>query len=396
MCHSMTTNYKHILRQVITLIYAVSICMVSVVCLVRVLKPSKNDELLQPYVRYPVEYGEEPVLLMNSFANAFSFLSMIMIVNCTLVLLYKGGYTNIIKAWLMTGSGVLLFVVTYYYVGRCVYYFNFPLDHLTCSFIVWNIGMAGMATLYFNGPVVMHQGFVIYVSVLMAVVLEETFPEWTTWILLVLVSLWDIFAVLCVIGPLRMLIETANERNEPLFPALLFSTSSAWYRSPGRQTPTGAEELPIRLLNLRCSTNAEDSFAVARTEAPQERIHQQAAQREWCAHHPHHHHQGHLRHQRHRHGQSTGPEDRGMKMGLGDFIFYSILVGKASRHGTVSAAIACYIFVVIGILSTLALLVILQKPMPALPLSIGLGMFAYFWTIFFVEPFLEEIGFLAL
>lgn len=451
MCHSMTAQYRHIMRQVITLICALSICMASVACLVRILKPSKNDGMSQPYVRYPVEYDAEPVLLMNSFANAFSFLSMIMIVNCTLVLLYKGGYTNVIKAWLMTGSGVLLFVVTYYYMGRCVYYFNFPMDHLSCSFIVWNIGMTGMGTLYYKGPFVMHQGFVIYVSILMAVVLEESFPEWTAWILMILVSLWDMFAVLCVIGPLRMLIETAHERNEPLFPALLFSTSSAWCydlsgvvnlsseplssvrrlprsedlliqgshsalleapeslrnsilqvptrsSSPGSpdgssaaQTPTNAEKLPRRLLNFRGSTNTEDSFVVSRMKAIQEIRRQEDV---LCSHHHHHTHQP--RHHRQRRQDAAAPEDTGMKMGLGDFIFYSILVGKASRHGTVSAVVICYIYVIIGIILTLALLVIAQKPVPALPLSISLGMFAYFSTISFVEPFMEETGVLSL
>ncbi|EEC17954.1 presenilin, putative, partial [Ixodes scapularis] len=391
MCHSMTAQYRHIMRQVITLICALSICMASVACLVRILKPSKNDGMSQPYVRYPVEYDAEPVLLMNSFANAFSFLSMIMIVNCTLVLLYKGGYTNVIKAWLMTGSGVLLFVVTYYYMGRCVYYFNFPMDHLSCSFIVWNIGMTGMGTLYYKGPFVMHQGFVIYVSILMAVVLEESFPEWTAWILMILVSLWDMFAVLCVIGPLRMLIETAHERNEPLFPALLFSTSSAWCYDLSAQTPTNAEKLPRRLLNFRGSTNTEDSFVVSRMKAIQEIRRQEDV---LCSHHHHHTHQP--RHHRQRRQDAAAPEDTGMKMGLGDFIFYSILVGKASRHGTVSAVVICYIYVVIGIILTLALLVIAQKPVPALPLSISLGMFAYFSTISFVEPFMEETGVLSL
>jgi presenilin 1 len=126
-------------------------------------------------------------------------------------------------------------------------------------------------------------------------------PEWTTWAILLALVIFDLIAVLAPKGPLRVLVETAQERNEPI-PAPIY-------------------------------------------------------------------------------------EGDGLKLGLGDFVFYSVLVARASFSGY-AAMIACILAVFAGLGCTLVILATTRKTLPALPISILFGAIAYFLTQWTVSPFL--------
>mmetsp|Transcript_46537 Transcript_46537/g.150075 ORF Transcript_46537/g.150075 Transcript_46537/m.150075 type:complete len:299 (-) Transcript_46537:262-1158(-) len=124
-------------------------------------------------------------------------------------------------------------------------------------------------------------------------------PEWTTWGVLGAVALWDIVAVLTPRGPLKVLVETAEQRNEPI-PGLVY-------------------------------------------------------------------------------------EGHGIKLGLGDFVFYSLLVGRACLS-SITAFAACAIAVLAGLCATLALLPVLERVLPALPISVAVGILFYFISSSLIEP----------
>eukprot|EP00536_Pseudo-nitzschia_multiseries_P002229 jgi/Psemu1/322463/estExt_fgenesh1_pg.C_290046 len=86
-------------------------------------------------------------------------------------------------------------------------------------------------------------------------------------------------------------------------------------------------------------------------------------------------------------------EDMGrnsIRLGLGDFIFYSVLVAKAAEY-SFTTFVVCMLVILAGLGGTLILLSVFHHALPALPISICLGIFFYIVTRFFVQPWVECI-----
>jgi hypothetical protein len=81
------------------------------------------------------------------------------------------------------------------------------------------------------------------------------------------------------------------------------------------------------------------------------------------------------------------------KLGLGDFIFYSVLVGRAAltfRAGTQTPWLICYVCIIGGMGATLASLLFLRgkvPALPALPFSIFAAAIAFFITRYATLPY---------
>ena len=79
-----------------------------------------------------------------------------------------------------------------------------------------------------------------------------------------------------------------------------------------------------------------------------------------------------------------------IRLGLGDFIFYSVLVSKAAQYSFATFA-ACTLVILAGLGGTLLLLAMYHQALPALPISILLGIVTYLLTRLWMEPWIEAV-----
>jgi presenilin 1 len=363
-------NIKHNAGHVIQIFIPVSICMFVAVILLKWFDLDKKGPKDVQTIYAPLKETEDMntgTLALTALGNAAIFAVFICCMTFFMFFLYKYKCELILKGWIFFTIIAVMFTLSATFFTSIISHFNWPVDVISFVIFCWNFGVLGVMAVLYKAPKRLNQAYLIVIGVSMALVFISLLPEWTTWAVLAVISGWDLIAVLCKYGPLKMLVEEAQARgNTEILPALIYSAMAYEERVPKNGSPE--ENTP---LSDGTSGNESDS---PQTTQPRSTTMPAGDNRTQPVY------------------EIEEEEDEtGVKLGLGDFIFYSVLVGKAAILGDWTVTFGCYTAILVGLAATLVCLAVTRKALPALPFSICLGLIAYFAGEYLVKPFLDEI-----
>ncbi|EYC08613.1 hypothetical protein Y032_0065g3646 [Ancylostoma ceylanicum] len=340
----------------------VSICMAIVTVITRTVEIYRQDVTIKtPYVIYHDPEAEAPTKLWHSLVNAATFLCVIVVSTFGVLALFYFKFYRCLNFFIMFSTFMLITTASlmqYYEVLRAI---NFPISSATVLLLHTNMAVIGLMSIFWKGPRRVQQGTLVLMAAMVTLTIMRVLPRWTNWAMVILLAFWDLCAVLSPCGPLKILVETAEERGEDLMPAIIYTGAASIEKTEstqGSQTPPTAVD--------RSPTNEKRSAS----RSPLRRSGSQPIPS----------------------NSVSAEEESNIRLGLGDFIFYSLLVGNATVLADWTTIVACAVSILVGLAFTLVLLVIFQKALPALPISIAFGAIAFFSSKFVTSKYLDRLN----
>ncbi|XP_040987577.1 presenilin-like protein At2g29900 [Juglans microcarpa x Juglans regia] len=415
-------------EEIIRIIAPVSICMFMVVILVSVLESNSSSSTSASVnsiatIAY-AETGSDSSWdkFVGALLNSLVFVAVVTVVTFILVLLFYLRCTKFLKLYM----GFSAFVVLGFMGGEIALFliedFSIPVDSITFMVALFNFAVVGVLAVFMSKmAIIVTQAYLVVIGMLVAYWFTQL-PEWTTWVLLVAMALYDLAAVLLPVGPLRLLVELAISRDEDI-PALVYEARPVTYNDSGavgqvaqrrvwrdrscensdHESINNPNANSVFVENLDSRSNSTSNASVVPDSSTESNTlvsgHNDATlvrtEEGWVPERDAELSAPLIDPRMNIQPQQSELEGIGLgssgaiKLGLGDFIFYSVLVGRAAMYDFMTVY-ACYLAIIAGLGITLALLALYQKALPALPVSIALGVLFYVLTRFLLEVFVVE------
>lgn len=380
--------------------------------------------------------------------NALVIIGVITIMTFLVVLAIKFRCEKCFKGYIVFSLIMLMGFTTGTMVVEGLKAFEIPTDIFSLSFFFFNYATVGALAIFsyefgFQGkerliPYWITQLYLIFVSMVMAWLVTTIFPEFTVWLLLVLLALYDLCAVLTPCGPLKLLIDVVTKRQDEdekkraergedvkdgpkkqLIPGLLYETGTGRSRATQRKRKPEPNAGSAGALNFSVfsafSAKAGGDEEEKEEEGNAEEIEDKKEDEEDEGAVEVEEENDEVEKSKPKQGKEISEEERAarikaykkmkkehdefmemlehsnLKLGLGDFVFYSVLTAQAAAFGF-SAFVSVALVVLCGLCGTLVLLTIYQKALPALPISIAFGLVTYIMVFLFVSPFTDGLA----
>ncbi|KCV69091.1 hypothetical protein H696_04506 [Fonticula alba] len=423
-------DVRHYVRQIDHIFRPVLICMCLVIWWVKVEAVMRADtDGMRLFGFSTVETGDN---IGGFIIDAIIIISAVIIMTIILAVMFWFGLFKIIFGYLIFSTGVLLGGMGALFAISQSLALNIPMDYITIVFAAVNFAVGGLVLVFYCSHLRLQQAYLTVMSALLAWSLTRI-NEITTWVLLGLLVIWDIIAVLTPCGPLKLLI-AASRRHQKDIPALLYSVTMVWFmahdpehgilgggkssdaspvdssdevlapvRTGGRHggngggrrrqstpprgalltdegvelhdltgpVPASPEHAPASEGDLRSGTEAEAADVDPHLADADPDAADTGAQEDEDA------------------PPAEAKARDGLKLGLGDFVFYSVLLGRAALSDW-TTTVTCLVAVSAGLMSTIFLLAFFRRALPALPISLVLGIIFFFVTRAVITPFVLE------
>jgi hypothetical protein len=181
-----------------------------------------------------LQEGNSTQNLGASLVNTLVFVSIICMMTFVLVLLYKYRCLKIFYGYMVVATALLLGYITSNMFIVAINIYGWRVDKLSFALVMYNYAVVGtLAIFYQRGiPRWVTQGSLITSSVCLAWQFSY-FSDWMAWTLLVMLALYDLFAVLSPCGPLKALAKLISKPGAPRLPGLLYEA----YLPEGTERP---------------------------------------------------------------------------------------------------------------------------------------------------------------